>query len=417
MLMDHPKNIILDGNLISRLTYEIRDVFHVTEQNVPEDAPQGTIFFIGDLLMSDSDAAYDSIAERWQRWDYTPMLRRQGQQVALIAQAGIIKPQTGNPLINFLLIIATAISVLYVGAFYEGACPTGEPCIPPSLSSWLAGIPMMMVLMSILLAHEFGHYFAARYHKVSATLPYCIPLPIPIPPLVGTLGAVIRLREPFKTKKQLFDVGVAGPIGGLIVTIPLVLWGVATSRTDSLPNNGGFLLEGNSIFYLGVKYFYHGDLLPSFNMYSDLPVWQEFLYLLVGGIPTGGGTDIYMNSIAYAAWFGLFLTAMNLLPVGQLDGGHIAYCLFGEKHRTFGIILVRIMMTVGLLSAAASFFALPIGWVGWLMWAILISVLIGVGHPPPLNDLSELGAPRKILAYVMIVVFILIFMPTPLQIF
>jgi len=254
-----------------------------------------------------------------------------------------------------------------------------------------------------LLAHEFGHYFAARYHNVAVTLPYFLPLPPPLSP-IGTLGAFIQLRSPFKTKKQLFDIGVAGPIGGLILALPLTVIGVAMSPVQPFQRQGASFLEGNSIFYLSLKYLTHGQLLPSFDQYTNLPFWQEFLYLLSGVLPPGNGDDIIINSFALAAWFGLFVTAMNLLPVGQLDGGHLMYCLLGEKARWLGIILVAIMAIIGLVS-----------WTGWLLWAVLIVFVIGVGHPAPLNELAELGAPRTILAYVMLVVFVLLFMPTPLQ--
>jgi membrane-associated protease RseP (regulator of RpoE activity) len=294
------------------------------------------------------------------------------------------------------LAIATIVSVQLSGAVL--ACQ----CFPQTLTEWLSGLPMMLSMMFILLAHEFGHYFAARFHKVAVTLPYFIPLPVISP--VGTLGAFIRLRSPFKTRKQLFDIGVAGPLGGLIFAIPLTIWGVASSPISELTRDGGSVLEGNSIFYLSVKYLVHGQLLPSFDQYSDFPFLQEFLLVLAGIVPAGGGTDILINPVAFAAWFGLFVTAMNLLPVGQLDGGHIIYCLLGDKARWLGIGLIGAMVLAGIF-----------WWTGWLLWALLVFFVIGPGHPPPLNDLVLLGLPRKILAYAVIVLFIFLFMPNPLQ--
>ncbi len=264
---------------------------------------------------------------------------------------------------------------------------------------------MMLSIMSILLAHEFGHYFAARYHKVTVTLPYFIPLPIPQISLVGTLGAFIQLRSPFKTKEQLFDIGVAGPLGGLIIAIPLVLWGVSNSPINPLDREIPSLLEGNSIFYLSVRYLSHGQLLPRFDAYSDLPSIQEFFLLLVGVIPSGEGTDILIDSVTLAAWFGLVLTAINLMPVGQLDGGHVIYCLLGDKARTLGIVLTISMFVAGIF-----------WWTGWLVWALLIYFVVGPNHPPPLNDLVPLGPGRKALAYIMIFIFIIMFMPNPLQV-
>lgn len=390
------ENIILDGTILNHLREDVKDLFNVISIETPRQAPQGTILFLGELLMQDSEAAYDIIAERWRRFEYTPMLRYHKGQIALIANPGVVVPRPSNPWINLGLAIVTIVSVLFTGATQE--CQ----CIPQTLAAWLSGLPMMLAMMVILLSHEFGHYFAARHHKVAVTLPYFIPLPMISP--VGTLGAFIQLRSPFKTKKQLFDIGVAGPLGGLIFAIPLIFWGVAASSVQEINRNAASLLEGNSIFYLMVKYLIHGQLLPNFDQYSDLPVIQEALLLLVGIIPEGGGNDIFINSLAFAAWFGLFVTAVNLLPVGQLDGGHVIYCIIGERARLLGLILTGIMLATGFLL-----------WTGWTIWAFLIFFVIGINHPPPLNDLVALNPGRKILAYFMIFIFVILFMPNPLQ--
>jgi membrane-associated protease RseP (regulator of RpoE activity) len=190
----------------------------------------------------------------------------------------------------------------------------------------------------------------------------------------------------------------------LIFAVPLVFWGVANSTVNEINRGANSVLEGNSIFYLAVKYFFHDQLMPSFDQYSDLPFWQEFLRLLAGILPSGGGSDIFINSVAFAAWFGLFVTAMNLLPVGQLDGGHVIYCLMGDKALWLGMTLVVVMVLAGIF-----------WWTGWLLWAILVFFVIGPGHPPPLNDLVELDWSRRLLAYLMMVIFIVLFMPNPLQ--
>ena len=342
--------------------------------------------------------AYDSIAERWYLLQYTPMLRHYENQVALEARPGIVAPKPANWWINLGLAVATIASVWLTGSVYE--CQ----CMPTSIADWMSGLPMMLAMMVILGAHEFGHYFAAKFHRVNVTLPYFIPLPVVSP--VGTLGAFIQLRSPFKTKKQLFDIGIAGPIAGLVFAIPLIFWGVANSEVHRLSRGaeGTSVLEGNSVFYLGVKYLIHGQLLPSFDAYAELPAAQEFLLVLAGAIPAGGGTDILINSVAFAAWFGLFVTAMNLLPVGQLDGGHIMYSIIGEKARLLGMVLIGIMVAAGVF-----------WWTGWLVWAFLTFFVIGVKHPPPLNDLVPLDPTRKIVAYMMIAFFIILFMPNPLQ--
>jgi len=414
-------NIMLDGVLAGKLRADLDDVFQVDSVEIPRKLPpgltwpirrlgrkaqeeaerqarQGVILFMGRLLREDSEAVYDIIADRWRTHEYTPLLRRYKGQVTVVAQPGTIgPPKPANPWINLGLAIATILAVWLTGSLYECQC-----VFPNTLAHWLSGLPMMLTMMVILLAHEFGHYFAAKRHRVAVTLPYFIPLPILSP--VGTLGAFIQLRSPFKTKKQLFDIGIAGPLAGLVFAIPLIFWGIATSEVSVINRDGASVLEGNSIFYLGVKYLIHGKLLPSFEQYANLPGWQEFGLLLTGVIPNGGGTDIFINSVAFAAWFGLFVTAMNLMPVGQLDGGHIIYTILGDKARYLGMALVTIMLVAGIF-----------WWTGWLVWALLIFFIIGTGHPPPLNDLVELGLTRKIIAYLTLILFILLFMPNPLQ--
>jgi Zn-dependent protease len=437
MTHDFPRNTMLDGALVSRLRADIEDCFAVSSVEVPRgsgpagfsfmpglsrraqgvgsaNTAQGIVVFVGQLLGPDSEAIYDRIAARWQAHDYTPMLRPYKGQVALIAQPGLVAVTPTNPWINFWFVVATVLSMLITGSIYEclARLPEGSgqelsfgqlvigQCFPRTLSDWADGVPMTLAMMAILLAHEFGHYFAARYHKVAVTLPYFIPVPLFSP--VGTLGAVIQLRSPFKTKKQLFDIGVAGPLGGLIFAIPLIFWAVKQAPLQEIQRP--FILEGNSIFYLLVKYIMRGELLPNFAEYEHFSFLQEFAYLLVGIIPVSLGSDILLNTFANAAWFGLFITAMNLLPVGQLDGGHVIYCLLGDKAAGLGLGLIGLMVLAGLFL-----------WPGWLLWAGLVFFIIGPHHPPPLNDLIELGTPRKLLAYLMIFIFIILFMPNPLQ--
>ncbi len=413
----HFQNTMLDGSLVAKLRSEIEDIFQVDDIEIPRQlstdqglipllarqkaqegtVPKGVAIFVGDLLYSDSEVAYDLIAERWRPHEFTPLLRRHKGKVGLVAVAGIIEAKPSNPEINMWMAIGTIISMIYTGAVFQCAC-----FLPATWEALEAGILLMLAMMAILAAHEFGHYFAARYHKVDVTLPYFIPLPLLSP--VGTLGAVIQLRSMFKTKRQLFDIGVAGPLGGLIFAIPLTFIGVATSTMSSISRDGTTSLEGNSIAYLLIKYFVQGQLLPSFDAYADLSFSQEFFRLLSGSIPEGGGTDILINPIATAAWFGLFITALNLLPVGQLDGGHVIYCLLGEKAQVLGLILIGAMVVAGILI-----------WPGWLMWAALAFFLIGPGHPPPLNDLVDLDPRRKLLAYFMIFLFLILFLITPFQ--
>ncbi len=367
------ENVILDGAIISRLRADVVDLFEVREVSTPRQAQQGLIVFTGRLLTNDADRAYELLAERWARRDYTPLLRRSRGGHQIIGRPGLVKPRPANPWINLGLFIATVLSVLYVGALHEGGNPLTEP------ASILDGIPYGFTLLAILGTHEFGHYFAARRHQVAVTLPYFIPMPLS--PLVGTFGAFIQLRSPVRNRNQLFDVGVAGPLAGLVVTIPLLLYGLALSPVETLPAEGGYLLEGNSLLYLGAKYLIHKQILP------------------------GKGMDVMLHPMAFAAWFGLLVTAFNLLPVGQLDGGHVIFTLIGDKIRYVGTLFVAALLVMGVTL-----------WQGWFTWAILIFFLLGVDHPPPLNDITPLDSRRKLLALLTVIVFILVFVPIPLTI-
>ncbi len=364
-------NIILDGEIIGRLRADVEDLFEVTDISVPRQAQQGVILFTGRLLMSDADWAYNLLAERWAHHDYTPLLRKRGRQHQIIAQPGLVKPRPSNPWINLVLFIATVLSVVFIGAANEGANPLADP------ASILKGVPFAFTLLAILGTHEFGHYFAARRHKVAVTLPYFIPMPVSF---VGTFGAFIQLRSPVRNRAQLFDVGVAGPLAGLVVAIPLLLYGLAISPVQPLPSGGGYILEGNSLLYLGAKYLVHGRILP------------------------GDGLDVMLHPMAFAAWFGLLVTAFNLLPVGQLDGGHVIYTLIGDKIQIVGALFVGVLLVMGITL-----------WQGWFTWAILI-FLLGIGHPPPLNDVTPLDGRRKLVALLTIAIFILVFVPVPLTI-
>ncbi|OQY45628.1 MAG: hypothetical protein B6242_09950 [Anaerolineaceae bacterium 4572_78] len=368
--MNKQSNIILDGTLIAKLRVEIQDLFLVTNIKIPSEAKQGVIIFQGDLRLDDSEVVYDAIAKRWLPLDYTPMLQRNQNQIELIANPGVVHPKPSNPLINLVLFILTVLSVLGVSLMNEGINPLENP------AGILQGLPFTIAFLAILGAHEFGHYFLARYHKVAVTLPYFIPFPN----IIGTFGAFIQLRSPTITRKQLFDVGVAGPIAGLVIALPVLVIGLFNSTIEPLPTvGGGYLMEGNSIFYWGLKLMIFGQALPS------------------------NGMDVFLHPLAWAGWLGLLVTMLNLVPVGQLDGGHIAYVLFGKATRTIGYVII-ILMLIG------SYFSLT-----WLFWALLIFVLVGVGHPPPLNEVAPLDNQRKLLGYVMLVVFILLFTPIPLE--
>lgn len=366
-------------SIIARLQSQLSDVLSINDVQVLQ-APDRSISFSGRLLRA-PDEAYSVLRERFQSLGYTPFLRRQGENQVVIAQQGVILPRASQVWINVALFIATLIATLLTGAFNEVAqrVPATDQIIPAMLRQpvlLLTGLPFALTLMSILLAHEMGHYVVGRRYNAPVSLPYFIPMPIV--GLFGTMGAVIVQRAPFEDRRSLFDIGVAGPLAGLVVALPLLVFGLATSPVGPLPPHG--LMEGNSILYLAIKYLVFGKILP------------------------GGGLDVSLNAVAWAAWGGLLVTSLNLLPIGQLDGGHILYSLLGKRAWPVAMVMVLLLVAMGFL------------WQGWFMWAFLV-LIFGIRHPAPLNDLSPIGAHRTLVGIGVLVLFVLTFAPIPFSAF
>jgi membrane-associated protease RseP (regulator of RpoE activity) len=298
--------------------------------------------------------------------------------------------------VNLVLFGLTLISTLWVGSSATVEIGTWQELVRSFLpQNLLPGWPFAVTLLTILTAHEFGHYFAARYHKLSVTLPYFLPLPLPP---IGTLGAFIRLKEPIPDRRKLFDVGVAGPLAGFVLAVPLLIYGLSTSPIIHFDPTSGGIMEGNSLLYYSAKLITFGKALP--NALT--------------------GEDVLLNQIAMAAWIGLLVTALNLLPVGQLDGGHTVFALFGEKARYFNLVTVGAMavFAVAGLEQVQQFlpFLSTVGFTGWFVWLGLIFFMIGPYHPPALDDVTRLDPTRRWLGYAMILIFILTFVPVPLRI-
>lgn len=248
--------------------------------------------------------------------------------------------------------------------------------ISTSLFTW-AGPMYAVAILLILGAHEFGHYFACRWHDIDCTLPYFIPAPFL--GLTGTLGAVIRIKEPFPSRRALFDVGVAGPIAGFVTLLPFLVIGIYWSHVDVTPPPG----EGA---------IYFGD-----------PLLLSWMADLIHG-PRLEGTDLFVHPIAFGAWFGMLATAINLLPFGQLDGGHIAYAVMGPRARWIG------MGTLALV--------LVLVWYSY-SWLVMAAMLVGMAwfmgfrHPAPLDDHTPLGPGRILVAVLALAILIACFTPTP----
>ena len=298
---------------------------------------------------------------------------------------------------NLVLFLATVVSVFYAGSAYAGTAPEDGGLIG-SLRALPRGWPFAVPLLGILLVHEFGHYIAARLHKVDASLPYFLPLPELS--FLGTLGAVIAMRGRIKSRSALLDIGASGPLAGLVVAIPVLVLGLMQSPVRPISGNGA--LEGQSLLYLALK------------------------RLVLGPIPEGH--DVFLSPVAFAGWAGLLVTALNLIPIGQLDGGHIAYALFGPKQNRYARVLHVGLLGMFLYNLAV--FLVPVlqrrAWndvgqaignsIFWFIWfglLFLMGRMSGKDHPP--TEPGELSLGRKLIAVLCLVLFVLLFMPTPMS--
>lgn len=383
------------------LTSIVGRVFRVDE--VTEGDPKKGFYlrYRGDLL-GDSVQAYDQLETALRPYEITPLFRSEAGRPTVLLVAGIIHPQLGRAWVNVFLFILTIFSVLLAGASYNGF----DGPIPESAWGQLllviqhiwSGWPFAVSLLAILSAHEFGHYFAGKAHGAAVTLPYFIPFPFS---LLGTLGAFIQLKSLPRNKRGLFDLAIAGPLAGLAVAVPVLIIGLATSTLGPVQVQQGGFLEGNSILYLLSKWFVFGKLLPAPPDLTGLPLllhWVSFFF--IGRPSPAGSTDVFINQVAWAGWAGLLVTFLNLIPVGQFDGGHVIYAVFGKRvNRIVPFILVATIL-LGFL------------WSGWWMWTFLI-FLLGRTHAEPLDQITQLDPRRKALAVLMLVVFLLVLTPVP----
>ena len=273
------------------------------------------------------------------------------------------KLNSRNPRLNVILFICTCVTTFATGWLQNG--------------SWQAGLWYGGGIIAILFAHEMGHYLMCRMYGIRATWPFFIPFPPLVNPF-GTLGALIKMESVIPSRKALFDVAVAGPLAGLVLTIPAIYFGVIMSDVVEATAT-----QADGVVYLGESFLY--------SILSDFAI---------GSLPEG--QDVMLHPLAYAGWAGLFVTALNLLPIGQLDGGHIVYAMIGERH--------QMVATLALVAfGAVAVFIYP-GWVlfiGLLLW-------LGHGHPPTLNE-SPIDLKRKTIGILTIIIFVLSFTPEPFQ--
>jgi membrane-associated protease RseP (regulator of RpoE activity) len=337
-----------------------------------------SVAFGGRLLVS-PETAVARLRPRLAPHGYTPFLREDNGTVWVnaIAQADAIK--RSRPLVHLGLFLATVVTTLLAGAMEQGLAFSDILAHPRLL---LAGLPFSATLIGILGVHEFGHYTVGRRHGMPVSLPFFIPVPPPF--LLGTLGAIIRLRGAIRDRRALFDMAVAGPLAGLVVAIPAYVAGIRWSRVISMAEMASRPADELSL----------GPSLLSLLVQR----------LVLGPMPPGAG-GIDLHPMATAAWFGFFVTALNLIPAGQLDGGHIVYSLFGRQHALISKLAVGGLVLIGLL----------FGSVNWLVWAALIVGLMGFRHPPTMDDITPLDGRRRALGVFALILLVLLLPPVPLM--
>ncbi len=302
-----------------------------------------------------------------------------------------LPPQpTQNIRRHLILFLLTLLTTTIAGAYGDGSI----------FMQMLRGLTFSIPLLTILLFHEFGHYLTARKYGVDVTLPYFIPGP---PFLIGTFGAVIKMRSPLRSKKALFDIGVAGPLAGVAVAIPVIIVGLLLSEVQPLSGGGSgdFSLGSSVLFWLLAK-------------------------ITVGAVPANH--DIFLHQIAFAGWVGLLVTMLNLLPIGQLDGGHVTYAILGRhRHQWLGKIVLPILLLFGALPLPQIIYILiyeapatgiikemaSYGWLGWLLWFVILKFLIKPTHPPVMDEAQPLDRRRVLIGWLALLIFVLTFTPAP----
>ncbi|MCL4559965.1 MAG: site-2 protease family protein [Chloroflexi bacterium] len=364
----------------------------------------------GHLRVEDSAAAYDELSKELKPYQITPLFRLEHGQQAILLVPELTQSRPSNPVVNLVLFVLTIISVLLAGGLFAPSDPNSLTTLsftPAGILALLAqGWPFAVSMLAILTAHEFGHYLAGRYHHTQITLPYFIPLPLSP---FGTMGAFINMKEPPRNRNILLDIGIAGPLAGLIVAIPVLLYGLSISTVSRLPlttaPGTGLQMEGQSLLYLLAKFTIFHQWLPAPTSYGNLPpllYWAR--YFFTGQPFPLGGLDVMLSPVAWAGWAGILVTSLNLIPAGQLDGGHMLYVLLGQQkaRKLLPFILVSLIIL--------GFF-----WIGWWLWALIIFFL-GRVYAEPLDQVTPLNSPRKYLAVLALVIFILVFTPVPLNI-
>ena len=362
-----PKTIFDDIEKIQELVARHFQIYHI-------EVHYHTVSMKCHVDKETLDGKFENLRQDMKKMDYVPLITKErGEFVVHVVKRPPMKFK--GPWLNLIMLIATIGTTTLAGAILWNSIFQTSGL--GAIENWTNGaLYFAFPLMLILSIHEMAHYYAAKKHNVAASLPFFIPMPLSV---LGTFGALISIREPIPTKKALLDIGFSGPIAGFIVTIPVLIIGLMlTGDVPQIPANeviaGGTAQWGSSLFF------------ETFVMSFGLP------------------NPLTIHPLAFAGWVGLFVTALNLLPAGQLDGGHIARALLGEKSKYAGYGVIGLLLTLGLLFRFD----------GWLILALLI-MFMGIRHPPPLNDVSELDNRRKMLGVAAAVMLVLCFVPVPMS--
>lgn len=390
--MSFPEPEILN-NLVSR-------IFRIEDVTTGDPQKGWVVRYRGLLLGDDSAAAYDLLADSVRAYGLTPLFRKEGERHLIFLAPSLPEAKRRAPVMNIVMFILTVLSVLFVSVEPRGPIPSDlRGQLLMIFQNFFTGWPFALSLMSILLAHEFGHYLMSRHHKTAATLPYFIPFPLP--PL-GTMGAVIQMQAVPKNKRILFDIGIAGPLAGMVIAIPVLLYGLAISKLGPVVADPNGWIEGNSLLYLFSKFVIFGKLLPEPPATHGLPLFLHWIRYFFTGTPLPiGGVDVFISNVALAGWAGLLVTALNLIPVGTLDGGHVTYALFGEKIRKAYPYIIGVLLIMGFVAQT------------WWLWAMLL-LWLGRVHAEPLDQITELDPRRRAIGWFAILLFILVFSPVPM---
>lgn len=350
--------------VVDDLKAQLSDLFLTEAVSVIGDGP---LVSLEGELVTDAETTFQILENRLQSRGYLPILKRvKGRDTILLAPAPTQK-RASRPWVNLILFLATVATVTFGGALMEGYNPLADP--PSSL---LRGLPFAGALLGILVTHEAAHFLTARAHGMRASLPYFIPVPFST---IGTFGAMIRMESPIKNRKALLDVGLSGPLAGLVVALVVLVVGLRHSQV--------------------MTYLPDAPLMP---LGTGLLV--DWITEVVLG-PLRDDSVVVLHPIALAGWFGVFITFINLIPISQLDGGHVGYAFFGPSHRLVAMLVFGVMLVLGLFSS----------W--WFLWAVVIFFLGGLRHPPPLNDITPLDGKRRILAMLSFVLLFLLGTPRP----